>query len=199
MEITPQTRAKGTMRCLIVVGLVCLSSVAWAQTPKQKSPPAKEASLSAEVSADPQATSATYGDWVLVCRRLSNAQQRTCEVAQQIQVQGKPGPIAQLAFSKDGAPQKLRLVVVLPNNIMIPTEPKVANGDAGENEVKLAWLRCVPGGCFADAVLADDVVKAWRSATERGRIAFKDGLGRDIAVPVSFRGLSPALDALVKN
>lgn len=187
------------MRYLIVVGLLCLSSVAWAQAPKQKSTPAKEASLSAEVSADPQATSATYGDWVLVCQRVGNAPQQTCEVTQRIQVQGQPGPIAQLAFARDGTSQKLRLVVVLPNNVMIPTEPRVTNGDAGENEVKLAWLRCVPGGCFADAVMAEDVVKAWRSSTERGRIAFKDGLGRDIAVPVSFRGLAPALDALARK
>ena len=99
----------------------------------------------------------------------------------------------------NGAFQKLRLVVVLPNNITIATEPKVANGEKGGNEVKLAWLRYVPGGCFAEAALADDVVKAWRSSTESGRIAFRDGIGRDIALPVSFRGLAPALDALTKT
>lgn len=187
------------MRYLIVACFVCLSSAVWAQTPKQKSPPTKEGGWSLEVSADPQATSATYGDWVLVCRRLGDGQQRICEVSQRIQVQGQPGPIAQLAFAINGASQKLRLVVVLPNNITITTEPKVANGETGETEAKLAWLRCIPGGCFAEAVLADDVVKAWRNSADRGRIAFKDGLGREIAVPISFRGLAPALDALTQQ
>lgn len=95
--------------------------------------------------------------------------------------------------------KKLRLTVVLPNNATIPAQPTVANEDAGQDEVKLAWHRCMPGGCFADALLPDDVVKAWRNSTEQGRITFRDGLGRDIGVPISFRGLSPALDALVKQ
>jgi invasion protein IalB len=187
------------MRYLIVVCLMCLSTEAWAQAQKQKSPPAKEADRTTEVSADPQATSATYGDWLLSCRRLGDTQQRICDVSQRIQVQGQPGPIARLSFAVDSAAKKLRLTVVLPNNAMIPAQPTVANGDAGQDEVKLAWHRCMPGGCFADALLPDDVVKAWRNSTEQGRITFRDGLGRDIGVPISFRGLSPALDALVKQ
>jgi hypothetical protein len=96
------------MHYLIVIGLICLSSAALAQEPKQKSSPAKNAPSSVEIAADPESTSASYGDWALVCRR-------------------------------------------------------------------------------------------WRRSSEGGRIAFRDGLGRDIAVPMSFRGLAPALDALMKQ
>lgn len=187
------------MHYLIVIGLICLSSAALAQAPKQKSSPAKNAPSSVEIAADPESTSASYGDWALVCRRLKGAQKPTCQVTQQIQVQGQPGPIAQLAFARDGTSQKLRLVLVLPANVTIPTAPTVANGDANQHELKLAWLRCVPGGCLAEAVPADDIVKVWRRSSEGGRIAFRDGLGRDIAVPMSFRGLAPALDALMKQ
>lgn len=51
------------------------------------------------VSSDPQATSATYGDWVHVCHRQAASGERLCEISQSIQVQGQPAPIAQLAVS----------------------------------------------------------------------------------------------------
>ena len=33
------------------------------------------------------------------------------------------------------------------------------------NQEFLTWQRCLPGGCFADAILVDDVRTRWRAAT----------------------------------
>ena len=74
-----------------------------------------------------------------------------------------------------------------------------ATGDNSGSALDLPWRRCLPGGCFADALAADDVLKRWRGLTEPGRIVLKSASGREVALPLSFRGLAPALDALAKE
>ncbi len=153
------------------------------------------------VSSSPQNTTATFGDWVLRCRRAdAPATDATCEVAQTLQVQGQ-GPIAEIAFGRPpGAPTSaaMRIVVVLPNNVTFggPVQMSVDDKDKGAD---LTFRRCLPTGCFADTDARDDILTKWRSQTGRGRIAFKDGNNRDLALPFSFRGLAQALDAMVKR
>jgi invasion protein IalB len=57
----------------------------------------------------------------------------------------------------------------------------------------------LPAGCFAELELRDDVVKRLRTATERGRITFKDAGERDVVIPLSFKGFGNAFDALAKE
>jgi invasion protein IalB len=71
--------------------------------------------------------------------------------------------------------------------------------DDKDKPVELTYRRCLPTGCFADADARDDVLSRWRAQTGRGRLAFKDGANRDIALPFSFSGLEQALDALAKQ
>ncbi len=62
--------------------------------------PAKPAAAPQPVSADPAATTAAYGDWVLRSQRVNDKTQ-LCEVAQTIQMteNEKTLPIAQIAFN----------------------------------------------------------------------------------------------------
>jgi hypothetical protein len=39
----------------------------------------------------------------------------------------------------------------------------------------------------------------WRAQNEGGRLMFKNGAGQDVVVPISFKGLGPALDAFAKE
>jgi invasion protein IalB len=75
----------------------------------------------------------------------------------------------------------------------------LASGDKSRQPTELQWRRCLSGGCYAETAATDDMIKAWRGSAEPGRIAFKDAAGRDLAIPVSFRGLAQALDALPKS
>ena len=88
--------------------------------------------------------------------------------------------------------------MVLPNNITFPSSVKLALDEKDNQPADLAWRRCLPGGCFADGDVKDDVVKRWR-ASERGEIRMKNGAGQDVIIPLSFRGLAPAMDALAKS
>jgi invasion protein IalB len=174
-----------------------------APAPRAQTAPAaaEKAAEKPPVSSQPRATTASFGDWVMRCNRIDSASGNTttCEVAQTLQVQGQ-GPIAEIAFGRPpGNPSAtMRVVVVLPNNITIGT-PVLMSVDDKDKPVELTYRRCLPTGCFADADARDDVLSRWRAQTGRGRLAFKDGANRDIALPFSFSGLEQALDALAKQ
>jgi invasion protein IalB len=151
------------------------------------------------VEAEPQSTSATFGDWVMRCSRVETGEQtqRACEVAQTIIIQGQQAPVAELAIGRIKKTDPLRVTIVLPVNVAFPSAPKV-NLD-GQPSLELTWRRCLPNGCFADASPKEEIFRSWRAARTTGRIETADAFGRNVVVTISFRGLSQALDALSKE
>lgn len=151
------------------------------------------------VDAEPQSTSATFGDWVLRCNRIEagDQSQRVCEVAQTIIIQGQQAPVAEIAIGRLKKAEPFRVTVVLPVNVAFPSSPQVHLD--GQPALDLAWKRCLPNGCFADATPKDEIFRSWRAAKANGRIDTKDAFGRNVGVTISFRGLSHALDALNKE
>jgi invasion protein IalB len=173
-----------------------------AQPPRAPEPAVKPGAPT-PVSPVPQSTTASFGDWVVRCRRIDQApgNPTACEVAQTLQVQGQ-GPIAEIAFGhppgKDTTSrERMRVVVVLPNNVTF-SGPVLMSVDEKDKPIELTFRRCLQSGCFADAEPSDDVLVRWRGQDGRGRLAFKDGGNRDIVLPFSFRGLAQALDAMSK-
>ena len=122
-----------------------------------------------------------------------------CEVTQNIQAQGQQGPLAQIAFGRVQRTDPLRLTAVLPPNVSFPSVVKVMMDEKDTQPFDMAWARCVPGACVAFGEPAQAVIQRFRARTEPARLIFKDSSGRDIAVPLSFRGLSQALDAMAKE
>jgi hypothetical protein len=53
-------------------------------------------------------------------------------------------------------------------------------------------------GCYANALLTDDVVRRRKDETDARRIIWNGGSGRESAVGLSFNGLGAALDALAR-
>src|SRR6516165_7519320 len=98
------------------------------RAPAPKAPaPAPETAVkpgtSTPVSPVPQSTTASFGDWVVRCRRIDQApgNATACEVAQTLQAQGQ-GPVAEIALGqppgKDSTTkERMRVVVLLPNNV----------------------------------------------------------------------------------
>lgn len=181
----------------VVVAVLSGSGVAQTLKVPASASPAKPAAVGVE----PASTSATYGDWVLRCQHVGEGDkaQRLCEVAQTVQLQGQQGPIAQIAFGRVAAADPLKLTAALPSNISLPGSVALGLGDKDPSPLALTWRRCLPGACIADGVPAPDTLRNYRAAADAGRLVFKDATGRDIAVPVSFRGLAQALDALMKG
>jgi invasion protein IalB len=153
------------------------------------------------VDAEPNSTLASFGDWALRCQRLGNGAeaQRVCEVAQQIRGQDQQNPVAELAIGRLKKADSLRLTVVLPVNVTF-SNPLSFSADGKVLEpLDLGWRKCLPGGCIADALLKDAVLSRWKTQTSAGRITWTDGAGHDLAIGLSFRGLTQALDALSKE
>jgi invasion protein IalB len=153
------------------------------------------------IPSEPSVTTASFGDWTLRCQRVDDngKTSRICEVAQMMQAQGQQTPIAQVALGRMAAGEPLRITAVMPVSVSFPSSVQITLGDKDAKPLDLAWKRCIPAGCFAEAVPGDDVLRQWRKASEAGRIVFKDAAGRDLALPLSARGLEPALEALAKE
>lgn len=201
------TAVLGAMMSLLALGLC--AGAAWAQSTIKPgsaasapaaTAPAAASPAAAPVPTEPTTTTASFGDWVLRCQRLGEGEAgpRICEVAQAMQVAGQKTPIAQIAIGRAAAGEPLRVTLVLLPDLSFPSSAQVV-GDNNGPVLDLPWRRCLPGGCFADAVAKDELLKRWRGVTEPGRIVVKSASGRDVAIPLSFRGLAPALDALAKE
>jgi invasion protein IalB len=190
---------------MIVAAVLALApTFACAQTkPSAPAAPAVPAPAAqkapAPVGTTPERTTASFGDWVLRCETVAEQVQRVCEVALVMTVQGQPNPVAQVAIGRPTPGEGRRVTLVVPTNIAIGAKPQVTLAKAGTAPIELTWQRCAPGACFASAPLADETMSAMSAQTEPGRIAFKDAAGREVALPLSFRGLPQALAALAKE
>jgi invasion protein IalB len=179
-----------------------------AQAPAGKSPTGspvgaaqKPAAPDDNPGAEPQSTTATFGDWTLRCQLSGQdaGRQRICEVAQTVQSEGQQGALAQIAVGRVAPKDPLKVTVLVGNNILIPGQLRMAVDEKDVQPLDLAWRRCAPAGCVGDGDIRDDILRNWRAQTGRGLIQIKDGAGRDIVLPFSFRGLAPALDRLAKG
>jgi hypothetical protein len=108
-----------------ITAILCGATIAvmrpaQAQTPKPATrPPSAEAPAAPQpalVGAEPQSTTATFGDWVLRCVQgtAPNQSQRLCEVAQTLEVKGE-GVVAEIALGRLGPKEPMRLTIVLPH------------------------------------------------------------------------------------
>ena len=160
----------------------------------QASPPSPQA------GAEPQETSAVYGDWTLRCIRQGEGAQvrRTCEVVQSLRQQGQVQPFAQVALGRPDAGRGWRIVVLLPPNIALPSVVRIGSVEGQPPLVELAWRRCLPNACVADSELPAPVLAKLHTGTETGRLTFQNGAGREITLLFSLRGLPQALDAFAR-
>nr|WP_319512752.1 invasion associated locus B family protein [uncultured Cohaesibacter sp.] len=165
-----------------------------------------------EISKDPAVTTATYGNWVLRCVSApvkndspnSKAKQsnKNCEIIQTVQVKGHAQPIAQLALGHLPDNDTIVMTAVLPVNVSIPGSVLVASMEgsdkAQKSDIALQWTRCAGQACFAVATPKSDTLGQLRKASS-GKLEFVDANSRVVAIPLSFAGLDPALDALQKE
>lgn len=199
------TRSVGRLGSISVLGLIVIFGVcspALSQATKSPiSTSAPKPEVLRPVDAEPNSTVANFGDWALRCQRLGNGAeiQRVCEVAQQVRAQDQQNPVAELAIGRLKKTDPLRLTVILPVNITISNPPGFSADGKTLELADFGWRKCLPGGCIADVLLKDDLLRRLKVQATIGRITWTDAAGRDLAIGLSFRGLTQALDALNKE
>jgi invasion protein IalB len=197
--------SRNVLFCTSIFGAIAflsLCSQAIAQVPKSVAPiEAANPEPAAPVDTEPSSTVAAFGDWILRCQRTGSGveTQRVCEVAQQFRVQDQQNPVAELAIGRMKKADPLRLTVVLPVNVTFASPPSFSVDTGGPEPLDLGWRKCLPLGCFADAPMKNEVLRHWRSQAGTERITWTDAAGKDLALGLSFRGLSQALVALDKE
>ncbi len=203
MKLAP---ALGVVFVALALGVGAIEMFASAETAKIPEPPKAAPARKVEaaqqpVGGDPQSTQASYGDWVLRCQRngASEDGQLFCEVAQTIQIERQPAPFAQIAFGRLKKGEALQLTVALPANVAFPSAPKLLLDGKDQDAIELSWRKCLPGGCFAGVALTEDNLRKLRAAQGAGSIVSKDSVGQEFKLPMSFRGLAQALDALART
>lgn len=170
------------------------SALAQAQRPAA---PAAQAAPSGGVS-QPDNTTASYGDWVHRCQQGVGT--RICEIVQTLQVQGQQGPVALIALGRPVKAEPLKIVVQVAPNIAFGPNAGVRLALGEKDEGVLApYQRCIPGGCFAEIAMSEDLLKRWRAQSEGGQLRFIDAANRPVALPFSFRGFPAAADALSRE
>jgi invasion protein IalB len=151
-------------------------------------------------SAAQQRTTATYEDWELQCETASDPAppHKLCGMAQVTQVQGKNIPFSRVVIENPAKGRPVKLMVQVPANVSLRSNVGVRTNDADPG-LSIPFDRCLPTGCFAEFELKDDSVKKFYAGTGAGKVTFKDAGGRDVAVPLSFKGFRSAFDALSKE
>ena len=148
---------------------------------------------------NPPTKTAQYGDWQLICRKPDTQTPQSCELLQTVTVNGQKTPFAQIAIGKPQTSLPTQVTVVVVNNVSFPSSVTILTDEKDKAPTELSWARCMPMGCFASAPLKDDLQKKWIASENQGRVIFKAGNGQDIVMPISFKGLKGALEALAKE
>lgn len=179
--------------------VACSRSLAAQPTKPAAAQPAPVATLPPAPAADPQRTTASFGDWIVRCEQ-PGAGVKLCEAAQ-IASNQQGQPVAQIAIGRAAKGDPLRMTLLVPPSVTLAAEPRFLGRDNEKNlpALELGWRRCLPGGCLADTVLRDDAVTKLRALTDPYRLTFLDGAARDAALPFSPKGLAQALDALARE
>ncbi len=191
-----------TVAALIGVWTALIApSTAQSPPPRPAAPKAPAEQTLPPPSAEPEATTATFSDWTLRCQRFAGAAtpMRICEVSHSVQGQTAQTTLLQLAFARLTPADPLRLTLVAPVNVTFPSKPAIRVGDRDSPPVEIEWRRCIPGGCIAELDMREDMLARWRAHVGPGSVTLKDAAGRDVVVPISFRGLAQALDALARS
>jgi invasion protein IalB len=194
-------RVMRIVRVVAISGLIAvLSSSAPAQTAAQQTQSVTPPSAAKPPVDAADMTTATYGDWLLRCRQApGQTPSKSCEIVQSLVVQGQTAPIAQLAFGYTAPKQPLVFTAVVPVNVAFPSAVRVSIDDKDKVPLDATFTRCLPTGCFASAAMTDEMLTKWRTHDQAGRLTFKNGAGQETVVPMSFRGLARALEALTKE
>jgi invasion protein IalB len=184
-------------------GFVLMAGAAMAQSTPRTATPAPAAVPPAAAPAPataPERTSAVFGDWTVQCVVRSPGN-RVCEMLQATQNQQQQ-PVSVLAIGRLTRTDPLRLVARLPVNTLVAQPARLVL--EGSEPLTLPFRYCTgnPVGCFAEFELRDEALLRrlrGRTPEQPGKLEYQEPAGQEIAIPVSFRGFSAALDALQKE
>ncbi|WP_043838991.1 invasion associated locus B family protein [Muricoccus aerilatus] len=140
----------------------------------------------------PDRTTASYGDWILRCEMQAGLSGRQCEVVHTVLDQ-RGQTLAQLVARRGATAASILLSAQVGTNVTVADPLRLTVEQAA---ISLTFRRCFARGCFAEAQPTEAELSSIVPRTEPAKVEFHDGDGQVVSLPVSLRGLTPALNAL---
>jgi invasion protein IalB len=142
----------------------------------------------------PQRTTATYDDWTISCTTASGGE-RSCELVQSQIIQGQATPASQITIARSSKGGPFMIFFQVPPKVWLQTGVKLQTDDKDPG-ITATFRWCTPTRCLADADLPDAAIKKLNQFADPGHLSWKDASQQDVNVPVSFKGFSPAVNAM---
>ena len=161
-------------------------------------------------TAEPSATTATYGNWTVTCGTAAVAGeasvQKLCQMTTKLNLKGNDGqlrPLLEVAIGLPPGGTVPRIILQVPIDVTLRAPIMVSVDAQTTGEPKLqtdlvtaTYFACTPAGCIADAELTAGASAALRDA-KTTNVTFSALAGtKKITVPVEMTGFGDALAAL---
>jgi invasion protein IalB len=134
-----------------------------------------------------------HGDWQMSCDMLPGASEEQCALIQNVTAEDQPNVALSVIVLKTADKQARLLRVLAPLGVLLPNGLGL-NID-GEDQGRVAFVRCLPNGCIAEVVMDDALIEKLGQGTTGYFIVFKtpeEGIG----IPVSLNGFTEGFEAL---
>lgn len=138
----------------------------------------------------------TFDDWVVRCGPADPdafGAEDICEMYQQVSEQESGQTVLEMVIGYPPGESELVALMSLPLGIRLPPGGQLRVED--REPVSFPIQICIDSGCRADVALDEETVSAMRSGMEAA-VVIADPQGRGVALPISLRGFSAALDEL---
>ncbi len=132
----------------------------------------------------------TIGAWQISCGKPAGSKIEKCAAVQSVTAEDRPNVGLTVIFQRSLSKNKQMLLVVAPLGVLLPTGLGLIID--GKDVGRVPFLRCGKIGCFAEAVIPDDLGKKFRQGKTALFTIFQTP-EEGIAIPIALDGISKAL------
>jgi invasion protein IalB len=177
---------------VVFSGLIASAGGALAQTATAPAASTKPAQPQ-QTGQQPGVVKANHGAWSIVCDKPAGANEEQCALMQNVIADDRPEVGLSVVILKTADRKAKILRVLAPLGVLLPNGLGL-NID-GKDIGRAYFVRCFTDGCYAEVVLEDNLLKAFRAGKTATFIVFQspeEGIG----IPVDLAGFGEGYDAL---
>ncbi|WP_137156536.1 invasion associated locus B family protein [Rhizobium sp. FKL33] len=177
---------------IVLSGLIAGAGSALAQTATAPATAPKPAQPQQNAQ-QPGTVKANHGAWSIVCDKPAGANEEQCALMQNVIADDRPEVGLSVVILKTADRKAKILRVLAPLGVLLPNGLGL-NID-GKDIGRAYFVRCFTDGCYAEVVLEDNLLKAFRAGKTATFIVFQspeEGIG----IPVDLAGFGEGYDAL---
>jgi invasion protein IalB len=135
----------------------------------------------------------TIGAWQISCGTPAGSKVEKCAAVQSVTAEDRPNVGLTVIFQKSLTSKKQMLLVVAPLGVLLPTGLGLIID--GKDVGRVPFLRCGKIGCFAEAVVPDELSGKLKNGKTALFTIFQTP-EQGIAIPIELNGFTKALGSI---